>query len=263
MKRIIVLLLATICLCTLISCETKEEDITKEEVNTSNSDEVTEHYTIDTPYCTLKLPLELKEVVDCEMDEDPCILLIKVKENDTPLYSISFGVEAETVFGTLPTDDGNIVLYSNIYSFEDTDPNYNDYMTYQESLGYIADNLASDYKFIVGSAIIEEKVETYDIPTSVITLKYPVKWKDKVTVDVTDTAVFFSYNGTKLFDICFTECNGDLYGMCGDTPVYIMPYDINSDSVTPEEYNELFAMQDDMNVILRSLSDDSNFISNY
>ncbi|MBR6051869.1 MAG: hypothetical protein IKP68_11815, partial [Clostridia bacterium] len=83
------------------------------------------------------------------------------------------------------------------------------------------------------------------------TMKYPAKWKDKVTVTVTSDRVAFVNNGTPLFDLVFSDEEGYLLGTYSGTPISIVDYHVTTD--------EQVAMQKDVNVILGFLFNDPNF----
>ena len=86
-------------------------------------------------------------------------------------------------------------------------------------------------------------------------MKYPAKWQDKVEISVSDEGVKFSASGVPLFDLVFAEGDGFLLGTYNGTPIYIVDY--------PVETEEMLAMQEDVNVILQYLIEDSNFKINY
>ena len=112
----------------------------------------------------------------------------------------------------------------------------------------------NDYTFVVGDALEKEDSSTLDISTSIVTMKYPSKWREKVQIEVEDNGVKFSNNGTMLFDLMFIECDGYLLGTYSGTPIYIVDYSVNND--------EQAIMQEDVNVILQYLMEDKNFIIN-
>lgn len=123
----------------------------------------------------------------------------------------------------------------------------------QEDINVIFQHLVSDYDFEAGVALEKEDDSVFEIETSVTTLYYPTKWKDRVTVDVEDTKVSFSCDGTPLFDLVFTESDdGYLLGTYSGTPINIVDYMVYDDT--------LAAMQEDVNVILQHLMEDENFV---
>ena len=107
------------------------------------------------------------------------------------------------------------------------------------------------------SNVINPDEEVFVIKTDYCDMKYPSKWK-KAKVDVTPEKVSFTTaNGkVKLFDLCFGGKDGYVYGtLTGDKPIElrVVSYDIKPDS---KNFEELCAMQDDMNNILQYLIDE-------
>ena len=109
----------------------------------------------------------------------------------------------------------------------------------------------NDYDFVAGERIEYEDNSTFDIVTPVVTMKYPAKWKDKVTVTVTSDRVSFVNDGTPIFDLVFSDEEGYLLGTYSGTPISIVDYPVTTD--------EQAAMQEDVNVILGFLFNDPNF----
>ena len=104
------------------------------------------------------------------------------------------------------------------------------------------------------SILIEPNDEVSDIPTDLVTLSYPERWKDKVEIKVEGKKVSFVNGDTPLFDLCFEECDGYLLGTYDGTPIYIIEY--------PVETEEQIAMQQDVNVIIDHLCQDAKFVIN-
>lgn len=108
-----------------------------------------------------------------------------------------------------------------------------------------------DYDFRINELVAEENTATMDIEGTPIPIKYPKKWETAVQTEITEDRVKFSNNGTPLFDLVFTECDGYLLGTYKDTPIYIVDYEASAD--------EQLAMQEDVNVILKYLMNDPDF----
>ncbi len=100
----------------------------------------------------------------------------------------------------------------------------------------------------------DDEVETFEIKTSVVSLRFPTKWKDIVDIKTNENTVSFSIGDTKVFDVVFKTCEGNLLGEYNGTPIYIISYPVN----TSEQAN----MQEDINVILENLLKDKNFVIN-
>jgi hypothetical protein len=106
----------------------------------------------------------------------------------------------------------------------------------------------------------EPDVPVFDIKTRVCVMKYPLKWKDLVTVEVADDSVCFSYGDIKLFDLLFDSDEGYLLGTYDGTQIKIISYDFDKDSLSEDEYFNCCAMQEDVNVILQYWLSDKNFV---
>lgn len=101
--------------------------------------------------------------------------------------------------------------------------------------------------------------EVFEIEANGFTLKYPAKWKDAVNVEVSDNKVSFSYDDIALFDLIFGESNEYLLGTYDDSEIHLRAYDIDPESVTEEQYDNICAMQDDVNVLIKCLQNDVGF----
>ena len=65
-------------------------------------------------------------------------------------------------------------------------------------------------------------------------MKYPLKWKDLVTVEVADDSVCFSYGDIKLFDLLFDSDEGYLLGTYDGTQIKIISYDFDKDILSED-----------------------------
>ena len=117
----------------------------------------------------------------------------------------------------------------------------------------------------------EEAIEEMDIETSFGTLKFPAKWKEQIRIEIEDESeCTIRFYGTvegkeeqHLFNISF--------GGEGDIPIgsIIMDgvgYDVcmtfaelDIEDWNEEDANTLFAMQEDVNYIIKCLEKNSNF----
>ena len=254
MKKILLFLMAVLCLIMITACAN--------DAQSAKNDDTRGHreVSIETPYCDLVVTKEFNKKVENVVSEDnPYTVSFRMKSDDTELFSIVFGDKTENLLGTLVLDDENVVIYATFNEFESTDAHYETYCKYQEEINVIVQHLISDYDFIVNEVVELEDTSTFDINTSLVSMKYPAKWKDKVTIDVSDDSVKFSRNGEPLFDICFYECDGLLLGQYKETPVYVVYHTINKSNYSEEDLFEMDTMQDDVNVIFQALMDDSNF----
>ena len=255
MKKLIAIILAVLCLLALTACGGGGQP----PVNDPNAE--LPDVVIKTPYCDLVVTGEFAEnVKDVVSAKNPYTISFRMKSDDTELFSIVFGGEGEDLLGTLISEKENTVIYAAFNDFDSEDENYETYCMYQEGFNTIIEHLISDNDFVANEIIEWEDTGTFNIKTPVVTMKYPSKWKDKVTIEVVEDSVKFSCNGEKLFDLYFVECDGYLLGMYKDTPIYIVDYSLDKAKYSEEQYLELCAMQEDVNVILYALMEDSSFV---
>ncbi len=206
---------------------------------------------VETPYTDIVVPEIYKDAVENEVvSEDPYTLLFKTKDDGTELYSVVFGDSGDFLLGTL--DDGTSV-YINVYDLDSSSGDYDSNAMYQEGLYGVLENLCQNSSFKINNALNTDEMLTFGIKTDVVTLKYPRKWKNKVKVDVDGDTVRFSCSETELFDFCFFEVeNGTLIGTYKNNPIYIVNYEVEND--------EYLQMVEDLNVIIKNLMKDENFV---
>lgn len=201
-------------------------------------------YVIEAGGLELKYSEKWKDKVTVTVTEDRAAFAC----GETKLFDLVFNSEEGIVLGTV-RGEKNTVIYVVDYPLEQDDPELNEM---QGDVNVILRNLARDYDFVADEAITDDTTATFDIETSVVTLKYPARWQDKVAVDVTEQGVTFTAGETRLFDLMFAEVEGGyLLGTYNGTPIYIVDYPVNTD--------EESRMQQDVNVILQNLQQDSSF----
>lgn len=209
-------------------------------------------YTIKTEYCDLKFPEKWQGYVNAvPVEGEPYTVKFSYMDG-TPLFDIVFGEEAGTLLGTIDSKKGVTPVYYVGYELDTGNVGYYDQLGIQDSADVILQNLKKDYG-LKDESVESESEEVFAIDTNFATLYYPKKWEDKVTVDVNGKIVTFSYDDTDLFDIRFEKCDGAYLGSYYGTPVYAVSYDISPDKYTDEEYRDICAMQDDVNVIVEHL----------
>lgn len=236
------------------SSATADEAETFVSVNNEETQEVS------TPYATLKVPAAFKDNVTHKVTkESPYTLNFSAKDG-TNLFDLVFNGKGDTLLGTIEGDKENTVLYANLAKLDEKSENYAQYSEFQEGLGTITGNLKKDYAFTPNVVVEKEDETTYDIPTDVVTLKYPARWKDKIKVKSDSKTASFTSGNVKLFDICFFESNsGFRIGAYGETPVYLVTYEFDKKTKESKNYQELAQMQDDVNVIIENLKADTRF----
>lgn len=211
------------------------------------TEEPVETYIIDFAGLQLKYPVKWRESVSVTVTDNKASFAC----GEVPLFDLLANSDEGYVLGTVCGEEYTVLSIQS-YDIENTDNV--DLYAMEEDVNVIIDNLIKDYDFVVGVAVDNEDSSIFDIETSVVTMKYPAKWQGIVTVDVSEEKVSFSNNGTPLFDLVFSECDGFLLGAYSGTPIYIVDYPVTTD--------EQAAMQEDVNVILQYLMEDSNFVIN-
>lgn len=210
---------------------------------------------IETPYATLQVAEDFDREVKASVNqEDPFILDFVTVDDGTVVFSLHFSDKTDNLLGTLQLGDENIIIYADFPEFDAKDEDYQRNLGYQMQVSVIMYKLIEDYDFLPNVAIGEENNDVFRIETSVTDLFYPKKWEDKVTVTVGADKVSFSAEETPLFDLYFKAVNGVQVGSYGDTPIYIVEYEV--------EDSEHAAMLQDVNVIIQYLSKDQKFTTN-
>lgn len=257
MKKIIAFILFALFALSLTACgkDNNAKVSTPDETAAASVTEKEALVEITTPYAVLKVAQSFDaHVYYEETSKDPYTLSFFSMDDKTKLFSLVFNGEGDVLLGTIIGDKANTVIYMNPEKLDKASLNYEANLGYQEQVSDIINGLIADYDFVPDKAIESSDNTVFDIKTSVVTIKYPNKWKDKVTIDVSDDGVKFSNNGTPLFDVMFTECDGNLLGKYKDTPVYIVEYSVDSE--------EQIEMKEDVNVILQNLMKDPDFTVN-
>ncbi|MBR1431518.1 S-layer homology domain-containing protein [Ruminococcus sp.] len=209
---------------------------------------------IQTPYFTFRVPESFDENVSHEItNKDPFTILFRSMKDNARLFSLVINGKGETLIGTVVTHEGNYVIYADFYRLNENSKYFSDNAAYQEMINYIIDNLSRDYQFYNNQIVGKDDDGTFDIETSVLTLKYPSRWKGKVETEVTNNGVKFLNQGTPLFEIMFTDNGGYFLGNYNGTTLYFASY-----PVTAEEQIE---MKEDASVTLQYIMNDKNFAS--
>ena len=210
----------------------------------AETEEPVETYSIDFAGLELKYPVKWKDAVTVDISEDKAAFAC----DDTQLFDLLANSDEGYVLGTVCGEEYTVL---SIFDYNISDAENEDLLLMQEDMNVILQNLMADYEFVLGEAIEQEDTSTIDIETSVVTLKYPAKWKDAVSVKVSEEKVSFVNNKTPLFDLVFSEGDGFLLGIYNGTPIFVVDYPVKTD--------EQAAMQEDVNVILQYLMEDPNF----
>lgn len=248
MKKIILLAFVFMFLLAMTACgnSSGSTGVATEDTATKDETAVVERasYIVEAGGLKLKCPEDWKDKVTVDASDEK----LAVSAGKTKLFDLLFNSKDGNILGTVKGETYTVVSVV-YYTIEDDDP---DLIKLQMDMNFILQNLEKDYDFEEGAALSKDDGETFDIETPIVTLKYPLKWKDKVTVDVSDDTVSFSDGETKLFDLIFKESkDGFLLGTYNDTPIYVKDYPVKSD--------DDLAMQAAINVIIEHLQKDSSF----
>lgn len=239
----------------LVSCA--EREASSEEEESIGEESV---YTIKTDYFDLKFPEKWQAFVKAVPVEKKPYTVKFTHVDGTPLFDIVFGKSSGTLLGTAKSKKGDISVYYVGYDLDSDNVNYYDQVGIQDSADVILQNLKKDYGLTDEATITDSgESDVFAVKTSVVTLYYPKVWEKVVTVKTKKKSVSFFYGDTNLFDIRFEKCDGAFLGTYEKTPIYVVSYDIEQDDFTTEQYRNICAMQDDVNVILENLRKEEKF----
>ena len=278
MRKLLAFCLMLVLLVSLAACGSKEKNDDSEDdggssdiVSTGDTDATSggetdseKTVTVSTPYADLKVPASFEGKVDNKVStKDPYTVTFFAADDDTELFSVIFNGEGDILLGTIIGEDENTVVHISYAELNKDDKNFDTYSQYQEQADTIVNHLKNDYEFVINHIVEHEDDTTFDIKTDFATLKYPARWKDKVTVDVTEEVVGFSWKDVKLFDISLIKTeNGLLLGKYREIPLYLVTYDLKKGKMSEDTFAELNMMQEDYSVILNHLIEDPNFVLN-
>lgn len=110
---------------------------------------------------------------------------------------------------------------------------------------------------------ITDSDQMMTVESEIGTLNYPKKWEGKVSFESDKDKVEAFSGKVKLFSVYFGGQNGLLYGTLhldsGDKELRYEMYDIDSKS---ENAEDLFSMQEDINVIFQYLIEEGKLTAN-
>ena len=261
MKRTILLLLICMTLLVMSACGEKTENNnagTPDQAASSDSAAVSETvaetvaetpvYIIKAGSFELKYPERWKDKVQATASDSGASFAC----GEVKLFDILFNSNEGHVLGVIKGEKENTLVSVVEYPLE---KETEELIEMQQDLNVILRHMSEDYDFSMNGEVENEDDSTFDIETSVVTLKYPAKWKDKVNTEVTDKGVSFSNGDTKLFDLVFEKCDGYLLGTYKEIPIYVIDdYPVKGDEQT--------AMQADVNVIFKNLQAEKDFVIN-
>ncbi len=257
-KQFVIITALVLFIIVLAGCSVRQD--TPSDSSGLVTDESAEITVYKTKYCDLKYPVKWADQVKVEIDENGAYTVKFALSDGTPIFDLIFDGQTGLLLGTLIEDDTNTVIRYVDYPMEENDSRYNTFCAMAEDVNVIIENLTRDYSFAAGEEIANEDHTIFEIHTSVAILQYPAKWQDKVNIDLSDTSVKFSCGEYKLFDLYFEGEEGSLLGTYKGKPIRIVSYDIDPSAVSGEMFDQLCAMQEDVNVILQHLIEDREFI---
>lgn len=221
-------------------------------------------FVIKSPYCDLKYPEKWQDQVDIFVETGSfCTVEFTDKRSGTPLFDLVFGREKGNLYGTLILDGENIVIRIVDYELDQNAEDYQTLCMMQEDVNVILQHLTEDYTVVINE-IVEKNSDpsVMSIQTPLVTLYYPQKWAEKVTVTSGASGATFVYGEFPLFDLTFGGGEGVLLGTYLAVPIRITSYTLDRETVSENIYDEYCAMQEDVNVILQYLMEDSDFVIN-
>lgn len=216
-------------------------------------------FSIETPYATFAYPERWKDKLTVGITEDPYTLHFSAGEE--ALFDLIINGEEGYFLGTLQAENGDATLHIISYDLDNQRADYADCRAMQEDVNVLLQHLRKDYTFREGEIPEEGNDSVYAIETDVVTLYYPERWKEQVTVDVTADAARFSCDGVQLFDILFGGEEGILLGTYAETPIRVVSYAIEQGELSDSRYEQLGNMEEDINVLIQHLMEDSAFRS--
>ena len=227
----------------LTACGSKNTDsVATSDEETSATVSSVETYTISAGGLKLKYPQKWKDFVKVEADDEEAVF----SKDGNPVMVLTFNSDDGDVLGTVKEDEYIVVRFK-LFDAKDKDMEM-----MQEDLSVVIENLKRDYDFVSGAALEKNDDSAFEIKTDVVSLYYPTKWKDKVSIDVEPDRVSFKRGKSELFDFVFAESDkGDYLGSYKGTPVYVVTYKVTD--------SEAASMQEDLNVVLQHLREDSGF----
>lgn len=177
MKKIITLLMiAVLCMSVFAACDEKNtatgDEATKDAATKDEivlNDKVIE---VETPYVSLSVPESFKgSVYNKVSKEDPYTVAFYAQDDDTLLFEIIFNGKGKTLLGTIEGKDKNTVVYMNVPTLDEKSEKYEEHLAYQQGVNTILNHLTANDSFRFNEELPEEdKSETYDIKTSLVTL---------------------------------------------------------------------------------------------
>ena len=269
MKKTAMILLVTICILSLAACaatggngggtsSAPEVSDSPETHDAAPDTSVDGYFAVPTQYGAIFVPERYFGAISASVkDSDPNTVEFIDAEDGTGLFRILFGKETSIPVTTMNKNGTEVEVFAEFCELDPTADNHDRHLEYQEVLNDIISYFENGPE---SPDSTDDKNSVFDIETAFMTLKYPAKWRDKVTVDVTDLEVSFRCGEHRLFDVLFGSENGFCVGTLRGMPIYIQTYEFDESSMTEEEFLELCEMQEDMNVLIDRLAEVDEFV---
>ena len=216
-------------------------------------------FVIETPYCNFKYPKKWEDAVEISASKTEEVYTVQFSADGNPLFAISCNDGSGYVLGTLKAAGKSVSISLTTYQLDANSAQYATYSSMQEDVNVILEHLRTDYAFDLNGGAEEDETSVFEIQTAVAPLYYPEKWKGSVTVQVTEKSVEFLCEDAKLFSVLFGPGDAYLLGTYRGTEIRIASYDLEAGAFSKAEYQRLCAMQEDVNVMIEYLMEDSNF----
>lgn len=225
---------------------------------------------IQTAYGVLHYPGKWADRINVEISENSAyIVSFRGCFADNiwcPMFDIVFD-DADNVLGYIPTEtDGLVSVGVRVYDLQEnvdwTPEMEQEFYEMQEGLN----DVLADLKMESAG----ESVNTVRVETPYVVLQYSADWGTALYTQITEEEIYkVSFYGQvgdiepkHLFDLCFGGDNGTLLGWVTDArvPVYLTCFDLDPKWNWPhEDLDSLYAMQEEVNVIISYLNQEETF----
>lgn len=267
MKKIALILASIILLSSaamLSGCGDKKKTDSSGSGSTATSDQAVKPdtdkvFVIKTKYGDLKYPKRWEKQVKTKIKEGDVYTVSFTYGDKTGLFDLNFGGGDGYLLGTLKHEGKDVQVFADDKELDNKAKNYDDLCIMQEDMNTIMQYLAIDYDFKAGGSANTATVaptesnEVYEIKTSIGTLKYPKKWQKKVTTKESGDTVAFYSDDVKIFELQLGGKDGFSAGKLNGKDLRIVTYEFDEKKLGQQRFDELCAMQDDLNVILDNL----------
>ncbi len=227
-----------------------------------------EMFEIDTPFATLKYPLQWQDRLSLSREEGSPYRVhfnAKTAAGTVPLFTLNFGGGDGYQLGVLSDGTKLFIESCAIDSAALSPEDYEACCAMCEAVNDTLSFLIEECGLRLGEGGDPAEESLMTLTTPYAELRYPAKWKEYLlTVLNTDQRCKLSFLGRsaagdqQLFDLFFGAGDGYLLGYisCGGerVPLYVESYGFEREGLSDDEFDRLCAMQEDVNVILEYLT---------